>query len=97
MERYLLLMFLQFRCRPATRVCAGGQRLDLVAAVLRRVLTELAVTIESWSACTTAVFGAQHHRRPPPLLPALYKAAAADLPTLADPGYEGIGILIPLR
>lgn len=32
-------------------------------------------------------------------LPALYRAAAAGLPTLADPGYEGagIGILIPVR
>jgi len=32
-------------------------------------------------------------------LPALYRAAAADLPTLAGPGYEssGIGILIPVR
>jgi hypothetical protein len=32
-------------------------------------------------------------------LPALYQAAAAGLPTLADPGYEGagIGILIPVR
>lgn len=32
-------------------------------------------------------------------LPALYRAAAADLPTLADPGYEGagIGILIPVE
>ena len=32
-------------------------------------------------------------------LPALYRAAATGLPTLADPGYEGagIGILIPLR
>jgi hypothetical protein len=32
-------------------------------------------------------------------LPALYRAAAADLPTLADPGYEGagIGILIPVK
>jgi len=32
-------------------------------------------------------------------LPALYLAAAADLPTLADPGYEGagIGILIPVK
>jgi hypothetical protein len=32
-------------------------------------------------------------------LPALYQAAAADLPTLADPGYEGsgIGILIPVK
>ena len=30
-------------------------------------------------------------------LPALYWAAAGDLPTLADPGYEGIGILIPVR
>ncbi|HEY1003900.1 MAG TPA: hypothetical protein VGD83_30085 [Streptosporangiaceae bacterium] len=30
--------------------------------------------------------------------PALYLAAAADLPTLADPGYDGagIGILIPV-
>jgi hypothetical protein len=25
-------------------------------------------------------------------LPALYRAAAADLPTLADPGYDGVGI-----
>jgi hypothetical protein len=32
-------------------------------------------------------------------LPALYRAAAAKLPTLADPGYDGagIGILIPVR
>jgi DDE superfamily endonuclease len=32
-------------------------------------------------------------------LPALYRAAAADLPTLADPGYDGagIGILIPVK
>jgi DDE superfamily endonuclease len=32
-------------------------------------------------------------------LPALYQAAATDLPALADPGYEGagIGILIPVR
>jgi len=32
-------------------------------------------------------------------LPALYQAAAADLPTLADPGYDGagLGILIPVR
>jgi DDE superfamily endonuclease len=32
-------------------------------------------------------------------LPALYRAAAADLPTLADPGYEGagIGIHIPVK
>jgi hypothetical protein len=32
-------------------------------------------------------------------LPALYRAAAQKLPTLADPGYEGagIGILIPVR
>jgi len=32
-------------------------------------------------------------------LPALYRAAAAGLPTLADPGYEGagIGIRIPVR
>jgi hypothetical protein len=32
-------------------------------------------------------------------IPALYPAAAAGLPTLADPGYEGtgIGILIPIR
>jgi hypothetical protein len=32
-------------------------------------------------------------------LPALYRAAATGLPTLADPGYEGagIGILIPVR
>jgi DDE superfamily endonuclease len=32
-------------------------------------------------------------------LPALYRAAAAGLPTLADPGYEGagIGILIPVK
>ena len=32
-------------------------------------------------------------------LPALYRAAAADLPPLADPGYEGagIGILIPVK
>jgi hypothetical protein len=32
-------------------------------------------------------------------LPALYRPAAADLPTLADPGYEGagIGILIPVK
>jgi DDE superfamily endonuclease len=32
-------------------------------------------------------------------LPALYRAAAAGLPALADPGYEGagIGILIPVR
>jgi DDE superfamily endonuclease len=32
-------------------------------------------------------------------LPALYQAAAADLPTLADPGYDGagIGILIPVK
>ena len=32
-------------------------------------------------------------------LPALYRAAAAGLPALADPGYEGagIGILIPAR
>jgi hypothetical protein len=32
-------------------------------------------------------------------LPALYRAAAADLPTLADPGYEGagLGILIPVK
>jgi DDE superfamily endonuclease len=32
-------------------------------------------------------------------LPALYEAAAAGLPALADPGYEGagIGILIPVR
>jgi DDE superfamily endonuclease len=31
--------------------------------------------------------------------PALYRAAAANLPTLADPGYEGagIGILIPVK
>jgi DDE superfamily endonuclease len=32
-------------------------------------------------------------------LPALYQAAAADLPTLADPGYDGAGtgILIPVK
>jgi hypothetical protein len=32
-------------------------------------------------------------------LPALYRAAAHDLPTLADPGYEGagIGVLIPVK
>ena len=32
-------------------------------------------------------------------LPALYRAAAADVPTLADPGYDGagIGILIPIK
>jgi hypothetical protein len=32
-------------------------------------------------------------------LPALYRAAAADLPTLADPGYDGAGtgILIPVK
>jgi len=32
-------------------------------------------------------------------LPALYRAAAADLPTLADPGYDGagIGIYIPVK
>jgi hypothetical protein len=32
-------------------------------------------------------------------LPGLYQAAAADLPTLADPGYEGagLGILIPVK
>ena len=32
-------------------------------------------------------------------LPALYRAAAADLPTLADSGYEGagLGILIPVK
>jgi DDE superfamily endonuclease len=32
-------------------------------------------------------------------LPALYQVAAADLPTLADPGYEGagLGILIPVK
>jgi hypothetical protein len=32
-------------------------------------------------------------------LPSLYRAAAADLPTLADPGYDGagIGILIPVQ
>jgi DDE superfamily endonuclease len=32
-------------------------------------------------------------------LPALYRAAAAGLPTLADPGYEGagLGILIPVK
>ena len=32
-------------------------------------------------------------------LPALYRAAAAGLPTLADPGYDGagIGILIPVK
>ena len=32
-------------------------------------------------------------------LPALYRAAAADLPTLTDPGYDGagIGILIPVK
>jgi hypothetical protein len=32
-------------------------------------------------------------------LPALYRAAAADLPTLADPGYDGagIGIHIPVK
>ena len=32
-------------------------------------------------------------------LPALYLAATADLPTLADPGYDGagIGILIPVK
>lgn len=32
-------------------------------------------------------------------LPALYRAATRDLPTLADPGYEGagIGILIPIK
>jgi DDE superfamily endonuclease len=32
-------------------------------------------------------------------LPAQYRAAAADLPTLADPGYDGagIGILIPVK
>jgi hypothetical protein len=32
-------------------------------------------------------------------LPALYQAAAADLPTLADPGYDGagLGIFIPVR
>jgi hypothetical protein len=29
-------------------------------------------------------------------LPALYRAAAAGLPTLADPGYEGAGIGIPI-
>ncbi len=33
------------------------------------------------------------------VFPALYRAAAAGLPTLADPGYEGagIGILIPVK
>ena len=32
-------------------------------------------------------------------LPALYQAAAADLPTLADPGYDGagIGIYMPVK
>ena len=32
-------------------------------------------------------------------LPALYRAAAAGLPTLADPGYQGagLGILIPVK
>jgi hypothetical protein len=37
---------------------------------------------------------ARHHA-----LPALYRAAAAGLPTLADPGYDGagIGIHIPVR
>jgi hypothetical protein len=32
-------------------------------------------------------------------LPRLYQAAAADLPTLADPGYDGagLGILIPVK
>jgi hypothetical protein len=32
-------------------------------------------------------------------LPRLYQAAAADLPTLADPGYQGagLGILIPVK
>jgi hypothetical protein len=32
-------------------------------------------------------------------LPALYQAAAANLPTLADPGYDGagIGIVIPVK
>ena len=32
-------------------------------------------------------------------LPALYRAAAAQLPTLADPGYDGagIGVLIPVK
>ena len=32
-------------------------------------------------------------------LPGLYRAAAADLPTLADPGYDGagLGILIPVK
>ncbi len=35
----------------------------------------------------------------PHALPALYPAAAAGLPALADPGYDGagIGILIPVR
>jgi DDE superfamily endonuclease len=33
------------------------------------------------------------------VLPALYRAAATGLPTLADPGYDGagIGILIPVK
>jgi DDE superfamily endonuclease len=30
-------------------------------------------------------------------LPALYRAAAAGLPTLADPGYDGAGIGIPVK
>jgi len=44
--------------------------------------------------------GARHHRcpHPHPARP-LYQAAAAGLPTLADPGYDGagIGILIPVK
>ena len=43
--------------------------------------------------------GARPHRRPRPCLARPYRAAAPNLPTLADPGYDGagIGILIPTR
>ncbi|WP_438490250.1 hypothetical protein [Streptomyces sp. S186] len=41
----------------------------------------------------------RHHRRRIHALPALYKAAAESLPTLADKGYigAGIGIRVPVR
>jgi hypothetical protein len=46
-----------------------------------------------------ARLGARPHRSPHPRPARLYQAAAAGLPALADPGYDGagIGILTPVR